>query len=222
MGGDAPGKTGGPFSGMAFTAKVGFEADKTSFDGVYASVKSSLDTFDATTSTATFDIDNGPAAVKYTEAFSWGETFAAQTWAAIFDINNGPAAVAYSEAFGWGQTWAAQTFTASFAIDTSGLAVARSEALATAQYIRDIMPNSPAKIGPLSGAVPSLDYIADKWHADFARMRSEADWGMAGVAAGTSGRSGSVGGLHVGTAYVYPATADLQREITASALGEWR
>lgn len=217
-----------PFGDLA--AKVKITADATEYDATIGTVKSDLAAFDAQTWTGTLAGDNGPAAVAYTEAMSWGGIWGGSTFTGTFAGDNGPAAVAYTEAFGWGNAWAGQVFTASFSVDTSGITNAVAVARQAAADIAAVMPHSPAKEGPLREPI-RFDYIADSFRASMRRIKSEAELGMHGVRSAMDGsvafgggRSGAIrrGGVQVGTAYIYPATGDVQREINASAIGAWR
>lgn len=173
--------------------------DLTAFNAAIAEAAVKLSAFRDGDWQATLDADTGPAALAYTDVMTWGGVWGESTFAATFDIDTGPAALAYTSAFGWGNTWESQVFTARFSIDTSPLQAAYQTALQVAQDIRDIMPSSPAKKGPLSTPI-SFGYIADELASAMSRLAPIADQGL-GAAADRLGRRLPALDLAMGPAY---------------------
>ena len=201
------------------------EFDTSGVDAAATTALANVRTLTDTPYVATLDADNGPFAVKYTEAFGWGDTFAATTWTGTFDADNGPAAVAYTEAFGWGAIWAGSVFTASFSVDTSGITNAVAVARQAAADIAAVMPHSPAKEGPLKEPI-TFDYIADNMKATMDRVRAYASGGAGEVSGSFTGRTvrGGRGGaaIYNPTYHIYPETGDGRRQVTNALISDWR
>lgn len=132
---------------------------------------------EGSTFTGILDLDNGPAALKFTDAFLWGDTWASQIFESEFSIDNGPAALKYTDAFMWGETWADTTFTATFSVDISPLERAAQRVIELAGTIDDYLPHSPARKGPLARPI-SFGYIADDLERNLDRMAMAASYGM--------------------------------------------
>lgn len=206
--------------------------DTSAFDAALGNVTKSLEAFTDADWRAALDADPSRAVAALGVTTQAGFDFAGQTFTAAVDADTSRALAGIGTAWQQGLNFAAQSFTATatISVDTSALWRAVADVGNAMSAIRDLLPSSPAKRGPFSGPVPNLDYIADSFRASLSRMQTEAEIGMLGVRAALDGhaggsgggRSGRGGGLRVQNAYVYPATADLQREITASAVGEWR
>jgi hypothetical protein len=151
------------------THEAQLDLDITPAATAYTNASTFAEAWAAQTFTATLDADYSPAATAYTNASAFAETWAAATFTATLDADNGPAAVAYTDAYGWGETWAGTTFTARFSADVSPLETALVRVRQIAQEISDLLPNSPAKKGPLARPV-SFGYIADALSADLGGM----------------------------------------------------
>jgi hypothetical protein len=160
----------GRLAALADTPKTAqLDLDITPAATAYTHASTFAEAWAAQTFTATLDADYSPAATAYTNASAFADTWAAATFTATLDADNGPAAVAYTDAYGWGETWAGTTFTARFSADVSPLETALVRVRQIAQEISDLLPNSPAKKGPLARPV-SFGYIADALSADLGGM----------------------------------------------------
>jgi hypothetical protein len=109
---------------------------------------------------------------------------------------------AVSLAFSLGNQWDGAVFSSRLTMDTSALDRAVEHAAAAAQQIRDLLPSSPAKKGPLSKPI-SWDYIADGLRRSLAGMGATIETAMARVnRALTPGVSAafSPNGAHLATA----------------------
>jgi len=122
-------------------------------------------TFDRTVFGAQYDLVDRASQVSWTLGNAW----AASRHVGTFDATYTAVGAAYSTSFVMGNTWAGQVFTARFSIDTSPLDAAYQHALAIAQAVRDIMPSSPAKRGPLA-FTPSFAWIANALTNDLSGM----------------------------------------------------
>jgi hypothetical protein len=119
------------------------------------------------TFTAAFDVRLQAVYAKAAEAHRLGRDWAQQTFIAHYDLNLRAVTAGYHEAMALGRDWSARTFWARFAIDTSPLWAALGTVRTVAQEIRDLLPSSPAKKGPLSRPV-SFAYIAEAVRRDLA------------------------------------------------------
>jgi TP901 family phage tail tape measure protein len=163
---------------------------------------------------ATFDLDTSNAQRKQVEAALWGTTWAGSIYESMFNINDSDAIAKKTAAFLTGMNWAGSVFTARFSVDLSPLENAVIRTRQIAQEISDLLPNSPAKKGPLARPV-SFGYIAENLEANLDRMASAASYGMGRVAGafdsqlggpgfGLAGASGTGGGNTVINVYVTP------------------
>lgn len=126
---------------------------------------------------ATFDLDIAEAQKTNTEALLWGTTWAGSVYESMFDIDAADAETRKNDAFLWGTNWAGSIFTARFSADLSPLESALGRVREIAQEISDLLPNSPAKKGPLARPV-SFSYVAENLEATLDRMAGAAYRGM--------------------------------------------
>jgi TP901 family phage tail tape measure protein len=126
---------------------------------------------------ATFDLDTDDASRKNTEALLWGTTWAGAEYTSAFNINDEDAIAKKTSAFLSGMNWAGSVFTATFAINMGPMETALTRTRQIAQEISDLLPNSPAKKGPLARPV-SFGYIADNLEANLDRMAAATYRGM--------------------------------------------
>jgi hypothetical protein len=129
---------------------------------------------------------------------SWvlGTTWADSTHEATFTAD--PSGVDRASAAAWllGANWDGRVFTASLAVNTDALAAAEARVLQFATTVSNLLPHSPAKVGPLSRPI-SFSYLAQDLADTMGLMGPIAERGMAGVAGAMSGTSGILSRLPV-------------------------
>lgn len=195
-------KTAGDAQFVANPIKATIDGDNGPFAIAYTNAFSWGTTFAAQTFKALLSGDNGPMATAYTAAFSWGDTFAAQDFQATLSADNGPAAIAYTNAFSWGNVWASQVFTATFSINTAPLYAALDVVRFIAGEIAALLPHSPAKKGPLSKPI-SFAYIADAARRDLKGVTGIVNGALSG-----SHRVALAGSGRGGTVNVFALKSD--------------
>jgi TP901 family phage tail tape measure protein len=179
-----------------------FAADTTAVAEAAAFVMSLGKEWEAARFTA--DLLADPQAVKDAGNLSRqiGTQWDSASFSADFTADTRGVRDAVSLAFSLGNQWDGAVFSSRLTMDTSALDRAVEHAAAAAQQIRDLLPSSPAKKGPLSKPI-SWDYIADGLRRSLAGMGATTETAMARVnRALTPGVSAafSPNGAHLATA----------------------
>jgi TP901 family phage tail tape measure protein len=162
---DAMRELGRQLSSSRFRAVI--DADGGPFSGQFDQAMQKGRQFAGERFVTTLDGDNAPARGVFDASNDIGKEWDASVWIANFDGDESDAENAANDAFSKGNDWDGTVFTARFSVDTSPLEAAVAHARDVAQRIRDLMPSSPAKEGPLSDPI-SFAYIADQVQRDLA------------------------------------------------------
>lgn len=139
--------------------------------------------------TTVFNADTGPLAKAYTDSMTWLKVFDDANPIATFGGDTGPAAMAFTSAYGWGATFDGTVFEATFSIDTSPVLRAVEVVRTSVQEIRDLLPSSPAKKGPLSGRLPTFSWLADDIVSTMGRATGAVRYGAQNLAQSLRWRS---------------------------------
>jgi hypothetical protein len=187
-GGLSPGARAGM---QEITVGATVDANTSAAETALANVRAAADAFASATFTSTFDLDIGPFSTAYTNAYTGAEAWESAIFTATLSADNSNALRAIADATMAAQGFAG-TYTATLSVNTSG---ALASARAAAQDIADLLPNSPAKKGPLS-KVPNFDYIVDAAQSSFNKLGSMSEQSLSafGGSFGAGARGAASGG----------------------------